>query len=443
MLNFREKINGFISHPFVKDTVILQVGNIFSIGIGIIISILIARLLQPEKYGLYGLVFAFAGLLGLFLNLGAEKATIILFSEAYGRGDKKEIKDILTYFLKVNIFIFFTIGLIAILLAPILSQYFYKSIEIGDLARLVIFTVFFGIFFGVLTVTLQVLRQMKWYILVNNLNTLLKGALSIFFVILGLGVFGIVIGQLIIAMIMFLISVIFYEFLVKKNEILPSLRDLFSNFWQVPLKKYFKFGFLIAADENLSGLYGYLPMIFLGMFAAVQEIGHLKIALNYVSLPLILLGPVAQLLNIQLPITKALAPQSLKKNFIKTTVYSFFIAAGLMAVLILVAPFLVRFFYGSGFLPSVRLIYYLAGLSVLLSTGIGVGAMFRTLNKMAVALKINALVILFCLPIVFELIKNYGALGAGLAHFGWLLISDIIGMVYILRLLNNEKTYLK
>lgn len=438
IINLKEKINNFFSHPFVKDTAILQVGNVLSIGIGIIASILIARLLQPEKYGLYGLVFAFAGLLGLFTNWGAEKATVTLFSEAYGRGDKKEINDILTYFLKINIFIFLTVGLVTILIAPLLSQYFYRSLEIGQLARLVILMSMLGIFFGILTITLQVLRQMGYYVAVNILDSLFKGIFAVLLIFLGWSVLGIVIGHLLAAFILLIISIFFYESLNKENEYLPSLKDLFLNFWQVSVKKYFKFGFLIAIDGNLSHLYRYSPMVFLGMFVAVQEIGYLKIALNYISLPLILLGPVAQLLNIQLPMTKALSPQSLKNNFIKVTVYSFFIAAGLMVVLILLAPFLVRFFYGISFLPSVKFIHYLAGFAVFSSIGIGVGAMFRTLDKMNIALKINILVIIFGLPLVFWLIKTYGALGAGFANFGWLLISDIIGVLYILKFLNKK-----
>lgn len=439
-MNFiHQKINNFISHPFVKDTAVLQVGNVLGTIISILSAVLIARLLQPEKYGLYSLIFAFAGLISLFINLGAEKATIILFSEAYAKKDKEKIKEILTYFLKINMLIFFTVGLALILLAPVLSKYFYHSIEIGNLTRLIILTNFLGLFFGIITVTFQVLRQMMNYAVIDNLNTLLKSILSILFVVWGLGVFGVVIGQLMAAILILIISIAFYGYLTKKNDYLPTLADLFLNFGRVSVKKYFKFGFLIALDENINSLYGYLPMVFLGAFAATNEIAYLKIAFKYVSLPLILLGPVGQLLNIQLPATKISGYESLKRNFIKVTVYSFLISVVLMSILILLAPFLVGFFYGQSYLPSIKLIYYSAVFVAFSSLAVGLGAMFRTLNLMRVAIIINASVILLGLPIVFWSIRTYGVMGAVFAISGWPLIADIINYLYLLNFLNKTK----
>ena len=439
IVNLREKFNDFVLHPFVKDTAILQISNIFSIGFGIIVSVLIARLLQPANYGLYGLVFAFAGLLGLFMNWGADKATITLLSEAYARKDRIEIKNILTYFLKINIIVFFTIGVLLIFLAPYLAQIFYKSAGIGQLARLIILTNIFGIFFGINSISLQILRQMGFYVLFDILNSLLKGILSLTFIFLGLNVSGIVLSHLMVAILMCIVTVIFYQyFLLKKEVIWPSFWGLFSNLRSVSLRKYFKFGALIAIDENVTGLYRYLPMIFLGMFVAVSEIGYFKIAINYVYLPIVLLGPVSQMLNIQLPMTKTTGLNSLKKNFIKATVYSLLLAISLTGALVLLAPYLVRFFYGESFMPSMRLIYVFAVFSFLSAIGVGVGPMFRTLDKVLWGIKINLIVICFLVPLAFILIKNYGALGAGLVIISWPLLSDIVGIFYIINFLNQS-----
>lgn len=442
MNELKDKILNTLRHPFVKDTAILQISNIFSVGFGIIISILIARLLQPENYGLYGLVFAFASLLGLFMNWGADKATVTLLSEAYIKKDREEIKNILTYFLKINIIVFFTIGLLFIVLSPYLSQILYKSIDIGNLARLIILTNLFGIFFGINSISLQVLRQMGFYVFFDILDSLLKGIFSIVFILLGLNVLGVVLSHLVVAVLLFIISIFFYQsYILKKNALWPSLKDLFLNLHRVPIKKYFKFGALIAIDENVASLYSYLPMIFLGMFTAVSEIGYFKIALHYIKLPIVLLGPVSQLLNIQLPITKTAGLESLRFNFIKATLYSLALAVFLTVFLVFMAPYLVQFFYGESFMPSVRLIYFFAAFSFLSAVGVGVGAMFRALDRVSSAIVINILIIFLFSPIVFFLIKNYGAMGAGISAIGWPLISDIVGFVYLLSYLNKRVNF--
>jgi len=439
-MDFREKFNGFVSHPFVKDAAVLQVGNILSMGIGILTAILIARWLQPEKYGLYSLVFAFAGLLSIFMNVGAEKAVVTLFSEAYAEKDEEEIKNILTYFLKINIIIFLLIGVAFIILAPILSNYFYQSIEIGNLTRLIILTNILGLFFAIITIIFQVTRQMANYVVIDVINNIFKGVFSLLFIFWGLGVFGVVFAQLIVAFVMLVVSIFFYQYLASKNNILPSFKKLLLNVWRAPIKKYFKFSFWIAVNDNLSSLYGYLPMIFLGMFAPIQSVGLFKIALKYTSIPLMLLSPISQLLNIQLPVTKTLGYKSLRKNFIKATLYSFLISVILMILLVLMAPFLIKTFYGDSYLPSVNLIYYLAGFSVLFSIGVGVGPIFRALDLMSTILKINFIVILFGLPFVYLAIKTYGIMGAIFFVFGWPLISDIIALSYILNILSKIKS---
>lgn len=439
MNNLKDKILDTLRHPFVKDTAILQISNVFAIGFGIIISILIARLLQPENYGLYGLVFAFASLLGLFMNWGADKATITLLSEAYARKDKDEIRNILTYFLKINLIIFFTAGILFIILSPFLSVNLYQTATIGNLARLIIFTNLFGIFFGINAISLQILRQMGSYVFFDILNSLLKGIFSVAFILLGLSVFGVILSHLVVAILLFIISIFFYQYyILKKDPLWPPLKDLFLNFKNISAGRYFKFGVLIAADENVASLYSYLPMVFLGIFAAVSEIGYFKIALHYVKLPIVLLGPVSQLLNIQLPITKTAGLDSLKFNFIKATGYSLALAVFLTIILVFLAPYLVNFFYGAAFMPSVKLIYIFAVFSFLAAIGVGVGAMFRTLNKVSSAIIINVIIICLLSPVIFWLIKNYGAIGAGISAIGWPLISDAAGFFYILYILNKQ-----
>jgi len=97
------RFKDFIKISFVQDVGTLETGKILSILLSAIGSIILARLLQPESYGVYGLIFAFVGLVGIFMNWGGVFASLTLLSGAYAKKDKQEVKNILTYFVKITL----------------------------------------------------------------------------------------------------------------------------------------------------------------------------------------------------------------------------------------------------------------------------------------------------------------------------------------------------
>ena len=79
-MTLKERIKLFAAPPFVRDSMILQVGALCTTGVAGVASIAIARLLGAENYGLYPLVSALVGLLTVFTNSGADYAGVTLWS---------------------------------------------------------------------------------------------------------------------------------------------------------------------------------------------------------------------------------------------------------------------------------------------------------------------------------------------------------------------------
>lgn len=439
MINFQEKFNNFISRQFVKDTAVLQMGTIFMTGVNVLTSIIFARLLLPDKYGIYSLVFTFAGLMSIFMNWGADKATLILLSEVYEKKDKGEIKKILTYFIKISTIIAF-IGLIGVIISPLLSFYFYGNYYIGELARLIILAGIFGMFFELILIIVQVLRRIKDYVVLDNLKNLLRVALGIS-LIFSLGVFGAILGYLIAFFISFIIAIIFYYYLASLYDLLPRFKEIIFNWKEVPIKKYFNFGFLIAVNENISNLYGILPVFFLSLFFKSADVGYFNIAMKYVTLPLLLISPVAQLLSVRFPQMKVGNMKLLKYNFLKVSLTSGLIAFCLTIPILIMGPFLIKLFYGADYLNSIQLIYYLAPFTIICGFSVGLGPIYRSLNKLSVAIIINSLVIILGIFPAYYLIKLKGVIGICMVSVGWLTISCSLLFVYLIfyfkKLFNN------
>lgn len=401
------RFRDFIKISFVRDAGILQVGNFFSVFFGIVGSIILARLLLPELYGFYALIFAFIGLIRVFINWGAHYAGLTLLAEAYAKKDKREIKNVLTYFLKITLLAIGIIGILSIILAPFLTDLLYHNSQIGNWARIVLLAGFLAVVYNMLIVVLQGTRKIKQLTILETFNKFLYTLLPIIFVLVGFGLLGVVWGHLVSAFIFLIFAIFIYSFLVKKDKLLPGFKQIFSNFKKIKLKKYFNFGFLIAINKNLSILISLLPVMLLGFFAASYEVGYFKIAFGYITVPLMLLGPISRLLTVQLPKSKTYGFKLLRKHFYRTSLFSGLISILLVIPFIIFASYLIRLFYGMEYISSISLVYLLAIFSIISGFTVGLGPIYRTLDKMKIAIITNISQIILMLLLVLFLVKIY------------------------------------
>ena len=427
------RFKDFIKISFVQDVSILEIGKFFSILFGIASSVILARLLHPELYGVYGLIFAFVGLVGTFMSWGGDFASLTLLSEAYAKKDKQEVKNILTYFVKVTLLAICIIGILSIFLAPFLTDLLYNNSQIGNWAKIVLLAGFLTIAYSLLIIILQATRKIKELTVLEIFNKFTYTLFPIIFVLLGFGLTGIVWGHFISAFIFLVLAIFLYYFLIKKDDLLPNLSQIFSNFRKIEFKKYFNFGFLIAVDKNLGRLASLLPVIFLGIFASMQDVSYFKIALGYILIPSMILEPISRLLTVQLPKSKSYNSQILKEHFYKTALYSGLISILLAIPFVVLAPYLIKLFYGMEYIPSIQLVYYLSVLIIFSGFGVGLGAFYRTVNRMKISITINICYTISVILLIFILIKFYNPLIAIVSSLVICAILSLLFHFYIIR----------
>ncbi|MFA6227921.1 MAG: oligosaccharide flippase family protein [Patescibacteria group bacterium] len=417
---------------FFRDLLFLQWGSFWDLGLSLMASVVYAHLLGVGTYGDYALIFALAALIGLFMDWGTGYATLTLLAEAYTRKNRSEIKDIITYFLKLNLIITVTFGLVAIIFTPTLAGWFYHNPLIGQLARLVIIGSIFKIFFSLLINLLQVMRKIKYLTIIENVNKFFAVVLPVILVLMGFGLAGIVYGYLLTIIGSMVFSILVYRNFSRRNPLVPSFSEIIDNFFKVKIKKYFKFGFILAIDKNLSNLFGILPLIVLGYLAASTDVANLKIALAYLALPNGFLNPISRLLQVQLPKAKVAGIKDLKVNFYKSSFYAGTIFIFLTLGFLFFAPFLIKLVYGKSFAASAQLVYPLS-LSVIFSGfAIGFGSIYRTINKNIFAIAINSASILSGFIVLFFALKSLSPLNSVvLLIVYWSLFNLISHLLYI------------
>lgn len=435
MKSLLNRIKNWRNVSFVQDTAIMQAGTVFSTLISIAASILMARILLPDQYGTYRIVFSFAGLVLLFLSWGVENATPVILSEEYSKQNKSGVRNVIIYFFKTNFYIL-ALSFVAIAIAPFLAERIYGSKEIGYLSRIVIITGALAFFANLASIILQVQRKVSAAVIFDFSKDLLRVSLTLAALFLGLEVAGVLKGQFLAVLLTFAVVVFIYAKYFSKSDLLPKPGEIIANFRSVKIKKYFGFGILISLDKNVSDLYSLLPIFFLGVFYPSEEVAYLNIALKYATLPLILLGPVSRLLDVRLPqMTAAPDIVKLKRSFYKVSIISGVIVSALVLIALIPAPYLIKLFYGESYARSISLVYYLAPLPILSGFAVGLGSLFRVLDKLRAVLIINSLLVAMGIIPVYFAIKSFGVVGMITAYTLWLSVSNLISFLYIRRFL--------
>jgi teichuronic acid exporter len=154
--------------------------------ISFVISIVLARILTPEEFGLIGMAMVFISLSGVFTNLGLSSALI-------QRTEPTEEHYSSSFYLNIAAAAFLTV--LFIVLAPFIAT-FFKSTEITKLIRVLSLTLVFNSLSIVQDARFR--KKMNFRILTRTkiIASLLSGALGITMAFLGYGVWSLVIQTL-------------------------------------------------------------------------------------------------------------------------------------------------------------------------------------------------------------------------------------------------------
>jgi len=288
--------------------------------------------------------------------------------------------------------------------------------------------------------------QMKQLVTLETVHKLLLSLIPIGLLALGYSVPGIVWGQFIAMIIISMISIIMYQRLRRDNagqttdnanKLLPQITEWFTTkLTREQISYYFKFNFLIAISKNIVKLNSTIPFLFLGAALSTQSgLGYYKIAFAYMSLPVFFLSPISRLLSTKLPEikVKASAAQTFKRFWQVTWLTS---AASIPLTLgaIILGPFLIKFFYGQQFLPSVSVMYGLTLYPLSSALGIGLGALFRTLNKMKETISINMVTLALLIPVSYYAIQAYSIRGLVFTTVFFTLLPNLLSLIYFYRI---------
>ena len=240
----KEKIISSLIYKFTE--------KILTKGVGLIITIVLARILAPEIFGQLAILMVFINLSQMIIEGGLSTALV----------QKKETDEMdysVVYYLSTAVAVLLVI--ILFLGAPLIAS-FYNAPELIWPLRVYSFVLFFGAFNSVQVARLQKQMRFKSMMWVNLIATILSGAFGL---VLALTDFG-------------LWALVLYDF---AHVVLVSVLMCFIVKWFPKLqfsgaraKTLFGFGWKMLVSSVLCSLYGDVRSLVIGKKHTTADLGY-------------------------------------------------------------------------------------------------------------------------------------------------------------------------
>src|SRR3989338_68139 len=153
-------LRSLLKRRFVRDVLTLQAGSVVGTGIGFLKSVLFARLIGIESFGVYATVLAFTGTASIFINFGQNQAALTFFAERHARKDRCGMGTVLKYYLTLSALVALILLCLS-LAAPGIAAMLYDNASVGSLARLAFIATLAGSFDTFFAIQLQAVREIR------------------------------------------------------------------------------------------------------------------------------------------------------------------------------------------------------------------------------------------------------------------------------------------
>ncbi len=393
-------------------------------------TIILARLLMPDLFGLYNLALSTILLFSALSDLGIG-ATLSKFIPKKFR-DKKlaDARSNILYLAKIKLF-FLTISIILLILfSKYLSEVYYqKPIFLALLAGGVY--IMFVQLTGFLSAIFQSLNSFKEILYKETIFQFLRIILvPLAFLLINKEIFVIILTL----SIAFFLSSLFLTFLLKKR--LNSLFKIKSSLKSSDKKAINHFLILSAAIMISGVFFGSIDMIMLGHFVLAEFIGFYSSALT-------LIESASSLINFRsvfLPLFSGLKKNQRENGFNKTRNIIFLFGLIFFILLLLFSRFIVLIAYGSDYLPAINILRLFSILVIIIPLAGIYSSYYLSANRPGDLTKWLVLSTLLNISLNYLFISQGVKISNLMGVYGAVLATIISQSFYLIMLIINKKT---
>lgn len=359
-----------VAEESARGGFLLFTGNVLSLIVLAVGSIMLARVLGPESFGLFALSLALSSILTHLIDLGVDPALTRFSAKHRAEGKTQLVAGMVKSGLHFKILISLTTSILCFFFSDTIATSILVRPEISPLIKLMSILIVFHSIFLALDSTFIGLDKMEANALILNTLALTKTTLSPLLVILGLSITGAlaghIVGEMIACIVGGLILSKFYKGLVN-----PSDNRFINN-----LGMMLHYGFPIYLSSLLTLISLHSQTIILGFFVSNIEIGNFSVAVTLSNMLTVLILP----LTVLFPAFSKVNPSSddLKRIFSLSVKYGALFIVPAAVIITILSQDIVHFLYGDRYslAPSFLSLYVTA----FLYAGAGSVILFHLFN---------------------------------------------------------------
>ncbi|MBT6774409.1 oligosaccharide flippase family protein [Candidatus Woesearchaeota archaeon] len=399
-----------------KGTVYLTIAGIFILLSNYSLHILLAKLLNPNSYGIYGILLSIYTMGGAFLSAGFVKTSSKFISEK--KGD-------LMLLIKSSFRLQLLVSSLFFLLMVASSKLISRLLKDGDLTFYVILTFLLVVFFTIFSLYwngyLNGLRMFKEQAFMGAVHSILKATLVIFFVFFGFEIFGVLLGYFLAIIISLFFCIILFnrKYNLIKNNPSPPI----TNHSKVitsrnnALKDFLKFSIPITLSALVFTVIKNVNVLLIKSFLTKNIFaGYYTAATTLSNFPIFIFGSLS--FTLMPSISKALSNNNklLAKRYITQSLrYLVMALFPLSALIISSASRFLNIFYPLEYSPAGPIL----GILMIHTTFWAIFTIFTAVlmgyGKPRIETFIGLITLFILFPLSFFLIPLFGMVGAAIS----------------------------
>lgn len=392
-------MNNEVAERIVKGSFVLTLGQLLSVVVGFVFSVLIANLLGRENYGLLSIALTYPSMVASLVDLGLGGVIARYIAKPGSRKDVYAWTGVL-----IRAFTSAAGGLLVYFFADYFAYLLGRPVLVEPIKMLSLYTVFSSLL-GVLAAVFNGLGKYEVSASINITQYIVRGPLAVLFIALGLGLHGATLAYSIgYTAVTVIYMILFVSIFKHPGFSFPAAARMLSVSWPLFIASlssvFLKPSVDVIISRNVSD----------------SELGDYGVALNSLMPLGILLGSISTAVLTSLPILIENKDQ-LKEGAEDAVFYSSTTSAALGFCYLSIIHPLVRI-YGRSYVnaPLLAIIYGLSSLLPVLLGSLVVGNYFIVLKTTKYNALTSSIGFIVIIALSYVLVPLMGVPGAGLAY---------------------------
>jgi O-antigen/teichoic acid export membrane protein len=408
----------------------LLVGTVLSSVILAIGTLIVARLISPDQYGLYSIALIPSTTMSLFCDWGVNRAMTKYIAQSKAQNKEEDIKDIITAGLAFEILVGLALSFISLLLASTFATTFFNRQELAPLIGLTSIAIFSGVVLASAQSIFIGFERMELNSITIILQSLVKCVAQPLLILFIYGALGATLG--------YVLSFLTAGIIGLAILYLTLFRDLKRKTPRRPkkfkiLKLMLKYGFPMAIANILSGALTQFNGFIMAFYCSDVAVGNYRAAVNFAVLLVFFTFPISTVL---FPVFAKIDPhreRKLMRNVFASSVKytAMLLVPATLAIMVLSKPMISTLFGDQWVYAPVYLSLYVTSNLLVIFGSLSVASCLTGLGETTILMTLSGISLLLGIPLAFLLVPIYGIVGAIIGNILAGLPSFFLGLQWV------------